>query len=60
MQQGRGSGSPSFFGSILLIAAATTVILIAVLVAGVFIWLLPVLIVIWLINALYRISPPHK
>jgi hypothetical protein len=56
----RSPNTPSLLGSLFWFAVATAVILLALFVAGVFAWLLPVLIVIWLINALNRISPPHK
>jgi hypothetical protein len=56
----RGARSSSLFEALLWFAAAGAVILIALFVAGVFAWLLPVLIAIWLINTLNRISPPHK
>jgi len=40
--------------------AAGAVILLALFIAGVFAWLLPVLMVVWLINALNRAAPPRK
>ena len=52
--------TPSLIGALSWWFAAAAVILLPLFIAGVFAWLLPVLMVVWLINALNRAAPPRK